>query len=170
MTDRITSSRPVIVLVLLIAVGLGGAPALAAGSAEEAVRAYVSAYRSADTDAMVSVYADDATFIDVSQQKEVHGKDDLRQMLAALTIVHTAMDVEVKRELTEGKTAVLEVVYTGTIDPSMIGRTDLGPQRYEIPAVLIFETNKGLIERQIDYLDFRALSELMAKIQPPNAG
>lgn len=152
---------------LAIASGLThSGPAAAAAPAGDAVNAYVEAYRSADPDAMVAVYTEGATFVDVSQRKEVTGKTALRQMLATLAISHAAMDVEVKRSVVEGKTAIVEVLYTGTIDTAAIGRSDLAPISYEIPAVLIFETAGKLIARQIDYLDYRTLSELMAKLTP----
>lgn len=167
---RLRVGTSLIACISFFGVAFLGSPSFAAKGAAEVAERYVEAYRSADTDTMLAVYADDATFIDVSQQKEVTGKDALRQMLATLTIVHSAMDIEVKRSLDEGATAILEVVYTGTVDPAQMGRTDIGPISYAIAAVLIFETEGGLIERQIDYLDFRALSELMAKLQPPAAG
>lgn len=167
---RLRVGTALIASIAFFGIAFFSSPSVAAKGAAEVAQRYVEAYRSADTDTMLAVYADDATFVDVSQQKEVSGKDALRQMLATLTIAHSAMDIEVKRSLDRGKTAILEVVYTGTVDPSRMGRTDIGPISYAIAAVLIFETEGGLIERQIDYLDFRAVSELMAKLQPPEAG
>ena len=161
-----------VLAVALVALGLSLAPradGARTSSADRAVDAYLAAYRSAEPEAMVAVYDPNATFIDISQRHEVKGKAGLTEMMHRLVGMHASMNVEEKVRATRGDIAIVEVVYTGTLDTEAIGRTDLPPVEYELPAVLIFETSGGRILKQTDYLDFRTFTESFAHLQAPPA-
>lgn len=166
--QAILRAGPILMLIAVLGFTAAGAGAAARDRTAAAVDAYYAAYRSADPDAMVSVYTDNATFVDINQRKEVQGKKDLRMMVSTLAISHSEMDVEEVRRVIDGDLAIVEVVYTGIVDTAAIGRSDLEPVSYEIPAVLIFEVDRGLIRKQIDYLDYRSLSELLTLVGPPS--
>lgn len=172
-----TSGSPVgtglrVLVTAVAVVGLALAPQAEGArksSADRAVDAYMTAYRSAKPEAMIAVYDDDATFVDVSQRHEVHGKADLTEMVHRLVGLHASMNVEEKQRAIRGDLAIVEVVYTGTIDTAALGRGDLPPVEYVLPAVLIFETSGGRIRKQTDYLDFRTYTESFGHLQAPPA-
>ncbi len=161
-----------VLAIAVAALGLALAPradGARASSADRAVDAYLAAYRSAEPEAMIAVYDKNATFVDVSQRHEIQGKDGLTEMVHRLVGLHASMNVEEKVRATRGDVAIVEVVYTGTLDTEAIGRSDLPPVVYELPAVLIFETAGGRILKQTDYLDFRTFTESFGHLQAPPA-
>ncbi len=126
---------------------------------------FFDAYRSANLEGMLSIYAEDAEFKDVSQRHEVTGRDSLRQQLAPLVTLHKEMDVEIQRQAVTGGLVTVEVIYTGTLDRAALGlEEDL---EYSLPAVLLFEVAGGQIQSQTDYLDFRTFTESFGFLQQP---
>ena len=93
---------------------------LAAGSTAagpvHVVEDFLSAYRAADVEKMISIYTEDVRFTDVSQRHEVTGRDGMRESLGRLATIHKQMDVEVKRMAASGGLVTVEVVYSGTLD------------------------------------------------------
>ena len=153
---------------LITALGLLIAGSASAGPVR-VVEDFLAAYRAADVDKMISIYAEDVRFVDVSQRHERTGRDAMRESLGTLAAIHKELDVEVKRTAATGGLVTVEVVYTGTIDCAALGRPDKEDIVYAQPAVLLFEVKDGHIQSQTDYLDFRTFTETFGGLQPPPA-
>ena len=135
----------------------------------EVIDGFFDAYRAGDVESMLSIYAEDAKFTDVNQRHELTGHTALHGMLGQLTAIHKEMDVTVKRQAATGELVTVEVVYTGTLDSSAIGRPDGPDLEYSLPAVLLFEVEGDHIQSQTDYLDFRTFTESLGFLMSPAA-
>lgn len=165
------ASLPKVARGLLVAglLSLAFATSAATNGSARVVADFLNAYRAADVEKMVAIYAPGVRFKDVSQRHELTGREAMRESLGRLATIHKAMDVEVQRQAVTGDLVTLEVVYTGTLDCAALGRPDKDDLEYSLPAVLLFEVANGHIESQTDYLDYRTFTETFAAFQPPPA-
>ena len=155
--------RPVYFLALVLLLGLVGV-STASDEPGLAVDKFQDAYRAADLPALLEIYADQAVFEDVNQRHHFEGTDQLQEFLGRLVGAHLHMDIEEKRRIVTGNTAVVEIDYVGTLDCSVLGLPDESLP-YRMPAVQIFEVEAGRIVRQTDYIDYRTFTELQAEVQ-----
>jgi ketosteroid isomerase-like protein len=102
-------------LALLLAPTSAVAGQAAAPEPEAVVTRFYQAYRAADVDAMLAVYAPAAVFVDVAQRHHIVGEGALREFLTRLAGVHLAMDVEIERRVVTGNTVVVDLAYVGTL-------------------------------------------------------
>lgn len=142
-------------------------PAVAAAkSADPAavVERFFAAYRAADVNRMLETYAPDAVFVDVSQRKQIEGREQLRAFLAGLTAVHHRMDIAVKQRVAKGDRVVVEHAYEGMLSGEGLhatsGRDGCRDTVYSIPTTSWFEVKDGRIVRQTDYVDLETLKEV----------
>lgn len=138
-----------------------------ANGPEQVVSDFLSAYRAADVEKMIDIYAPGVRFTDVNQRHELNGRAAMRESLGRLAAIHKSMDVEIKRQAVTGDLVTVEVVYSGTLDCAALGQPDREDLEYSLPAVLLFEVADGHIASQTDYLDYRTFTESFAALQPP---
>lgn len=141
----------------LCAAGLAGSLPAPNPDANQLLDQFRQAYLARDAEKLLALYADDATFEDVIQQKTHQGKEALRESFTQLLAVHTQIGLEDLRRVVSGNQAVWEVRYSGAIAGDMLGAAE--DQEYSIRAVLLFRFENGKIRSQTDYLDVISLKK-----------
>ena len=141
------------------------APSSSTSDVDQLLSAYYETYRTGTAEELANFYTDDVVFDDINQRHHVEGRALFTEALAGLKNIHVEMSVVEKRRVVSGDTAVVEVLYKGTLDCAKLGRPDHENLPYELPAVLLFEVSDGKIRKQTDYIDYRTFTETFAKLQ-----
>jgi len=143
---RIKMKRSILVGSLLAALLLISSSVRADNSG--IIQAWVDAWNSHDADQVVSVFAPDATYIDVPFNSKSVGTEQIHELAASFFAASPDVHIQLVRGVLSGHHGTIEWILSGTD----VGVFRTG-KKYSFHGVSVIDTKNNLITANLDYYD-----------------
>jgi steroid delta-isomerase-like uncharacterized protein len=167
-----------VVLILVLAAGLGPTIAVAAQEASPAasptalpspLAEWLAAFNAGDTDRLLTLYTDDALWEEVAIGLAAHGPAQIRSHLDNLFTAVPDIAYEVSNSVVTDNQAVLEWVATGTYLKDFPGLPPAAGQSFSFRGASVFVLTDGKIQRYTEYWDAFGFLVQLGALPAPGA-
>jgi steroid delta-isomerase-like uncharacterized protein len=137
-------------LALFMATMIGGPSARADDS--QIIQAWVDAWNAHDPEQVASLFANDATYLDVPFNAKSIGTAQIRAFAAFFISASPDLHIQLVRGVFDDHHGTIEWIFSGT-DVSIFGTG----KKYSFAGVTVIDTENNLITSNIDYYDLETM-------------
>jgi steroid delta-isomerase-like uncharacterized protein len=129
---------------------------------------YFASWNSHDVEKVLSFFADDCKYEDVSLNRVVRGKTELRALLESVFADIAGLHMEIKSAFSTGTWGASEWTMSGSFVHSSDPELSATGKNFLIRGATVFELSNHKISRNTDYLDLTAfLKQVETTFNPP---